>query len=116
MDYIGQMPRTREQIHAERCQLKEEYGKLFDDVSTILFHADPIGINFETNPDEYHPETGTILPRLKACNSADDATHVVHEEFVRWFDLPTAGAAERYRQIGSEIWELWQARKSDIRP
>jgi len=97
----------------ERHALKAEHGQLFDAVAAILFREDPIGIGFDdVNPDEYHPETGTILPRLKACKSADDALVVVHEEFVRWFDAPTAGPRERYQQIASEIWELWQRRTS----
>ena len=57
------MARTREQILEHRRRLKEEYGKLFDDLTAILFRADPVGINFEVNPDEYQPEAGTILPR-----------------------------------------------------
>ncbi|MDH3592492.1 MAG: hypothetical protein OER88_11465, partial [Planctomycetota bacterium] len=55
----------REQIEAERRQLRAEFGSLFDEVSGILFELDPIGINFKTNTDEYEPEVGTILPRLQ---------------------------------------------------
>jgi hypothetical protein len=105
------MKRTREKILEERRALKAEYGELFDAVAGLLFRADPIGIGFdELNPDEYHPEVGTILPRLKACKSAEDTLVVVYEEFVRWFDAPTAGPRERYQPISSEIWELWQQR------
>ena len=59
------MPGTREQILEERRQLKAEYGALFDSITALLFRHDPIGINFEDNVDEYEPETGTILPRLR---------------------------------------------------
>ena len=101
------MPRTREQILEERRQLKAEYGKLFDSVSALLFRHDPIGIAFDNeNTDEYDPETGTILPRLRNCKSATDVQHVVHEEFVRWFDAGNAGPKEGYALIASEIWEL----------
>lgn len=81
---------------------------MFDKVAALLFRLDPIGINFDDNQDEYEPETGTILPRLKACKSVDDALNVVDEEFVRWFDAGTAGPRERYELIASEIWQLWQ--------
>lgn len=46
-------------------EVKRIYGKLFADVSDSLFQADPIGINFDDNTDEYALEAGTIIPRLK---------------------------------------------------
>ena len=107
------MPRTREEILKERRQLKAEYGRLFDAVSALLFRHDPIGIAFDNdNTDEYDPETGTILPRLRTCNSSADVLRVVHEEFCRWFGSETAGSAERYAQIADETWALWLASRS----
>ena len=105
------MPRTREEILEERRQMKAEYGELFDAVSALLFRHDPIGIAFDNeNTDEYDPETGTILPRLRSCQAASDVQRVVHEEFVRWFDAENAGSEERYTLIASEIWELCRSR------
>ena len=66
------MPRTREEILEERRTLKAEYGELFDSVAALLFRHDSVGINFETNPDEYHAEAGTILPRLRGCQSDEE--------------------------------------------
>ncbi len=107
------MRRTREQILDERRQLKNEYGELFDSVSALLFRADPIGIAFDNeNLNEYEPEAGTILPRLRTCGSPDDVLRVVYEEFVRWFDADNAGPKDRYKRIASEIWELWQRSRS----
>jgi hypothetical protein len=100
--------KTTEAIREERRQLKEQYGQLFDAVSSLLFRHDPIGINFETNADEYDPEAGTILPRLRTCKTAADVQRVVYEEFVRWFDSNTAGRAAGYSKIAEEIWDLWQ--------
>jgi hypothetical protein len=102
------MSRTREEIVAERKRQKEEYGELFDEVAALLFRHDPVGINFEDNADEYESEVGTILPRLRGCQSADDVRRVVHQEFVRWFDADTAGPEEHYAKISTEIWERWQ--------
>jgi hypothetical protein len=102
------MPRTREDILKERRQLKAKYGELFDSTAALLFLHDPVGINFEVNPDEYQAEARSILPRLHGCQSADDVCRVVHEEFVRWFGAATAGPPERYTQIASEIWQLWE--------
>jgi hypothetical protein len=109
------MPRTREEILEERRRLKAEYGKLFEDTAAILFRLDPIGINFENNEDEYEPEAGTILPRLRSCQCVDDVLQVVHEEFVRWFDAGTTGPREHYREIASEIWQLWQVFRRDLK-
>jgi len=104
------MTRTREQVLEERGRLRQEYGALFDAVAALLFRSDPVEINFEINPDEYQTGARTILPRLKTCESADDVLSVVHEEFVRWFDVDTAGPRDNYQQIANEIWELWQRR------
>ena len=102
------MPRTRDQIQEERRRLRAEYGQLFDSVAALLFQCDPIVISFENpNADEYEPETGTILPRLRVCQSEDDVRRVVYEEFVRWFDAGNAGQEERYSAIATEIWQLW---------
>jgi hypothetical protein len=102
------MTRTREQIQEDRRRLRSEYEDLFDKVAALLFRFDPIGINFDDNQGEYEPEAGTILPRLNACKSPDDAFTAVHEEFARWFGADTAGPRERYAPIASEIWQLWQ--------
>jgi len=101
------MSRTREEIVQERRRLKAEHRQLYDEVAALLFRHDPEGINFETNTDEYEPEVGTILPRLRSCRSEHDVLQVVHEEFVRWFGADTAGPRERYAKIAAEIWQLW---------
>jgi hypothetical protein len=88
------MTKTREEILEERRRLRGKFGHLFDSTAALLFRHDPVGINFEINPDEYEPEVGTILPRLSCCNSVDDVRRVVHEEFVRWFAC-SAGPQER---------------------
>lgn len=75
------MRRTRDEILEEKRRLRTEYGTLFDSVAALLFRYDPVGINFEVNPDEYETETGTILPRLLGCQSVDDVRRVIHEEF-----------------------------------
>jgi len=101
------MTTDREIIIEERKGLRSEYRDLFESFSSLLFRHDPIEINFETNTDEYEPEVGTILPRLRGCASQEDVLRVVHEEFLRWFDEDTAGPADRYVEISSEIWQHW---------
>ena len=86
---------------------------MFDAVSALLYRHDPIGIAFDNvNSDEYDPETGTILPRLRNCESASDVQRVVHDEFARWFDAGNAGSEESYAVIASEIWELYRSRNN----
>lgn len=102
---------TIEQIKVKRTQLKNEYKEFYQSVSEILFRHDPIGINFETNDDEYEPEVDTILPRLKNCSSVEDVLDVVHKEFIKWFDEDIAGEKSNYEEISKEIWDLWQKRK-----
>ena len=95
---------TKQNIQAQRRALREEYKGLYDRLVAILFEEDPVGINFEDNTDEYEPEVGSILPRLKTCRSALDVQTVVHEEFIRWFDARTAGPPERYRKVATRVW------------
>jgi hypothetical protein len=99
----------------ERRRLRAESGNLFDDVAALLFRHDPVGINFDKNTDEYEPEAGTILPRLRYCESERDVRRVLHEEFVRWFDAGTAGPEERYTDVASEIWHLWKQHRDRLR-
>lgn len=102
--------RTKEEIIAENKRLKAEYGKLFDQVTEILFRHDPIGLDFEDNTDEYQPEARTILPRLRTCHSSDDVVTVAFEEFQKWFHPHGVGDKERYRALGKEIWNVWKQR------
>jgi hypothetical protein len=70
---------------AERRRLKVEYRDLFADLAALLFELDPMGINYEINPDEYEPEVGTILPRVFEADSMEEIASVIREEFDRWF-------------------------------
>lgn len=88
-------------------EARDHYGPLFDDVSALLFRLDPIGINFDTNTDEYDPEARTILPRLSQCQSEADVLEVVVEEFHRWFGDHIRQDKVSYASIASEIWKLW---------
>ncbi|MES2321527.1 MAG: hypothetical protein V4633_04635 [Pseudomonadota bacterium] len=92
----------------KREAIRNEFHALFEALSKLLFEADPIGINFETNTDEYEPEVGTIIPRLKHAKSEDDVRLIVYEEFCKWFDVETAGPVEAYGGIASKVWAEWQ--------
>ena len=95
----------------EKKALKRQYGELFASISDALFKADPAGINFETNADEYEAEAATIIPRLSAAQSAEDVQNIVYEEFFYWFS-GTAGPKDNYAAVAAEIWTLWCAFRS----
>lgn len=81
---------------------------LVAEVSRILYEADPIGTNFESNTDEYDAEAETIVIALPRARNADDVRALTYEAFVHWFDPKTAGPIERYRAVSAEIWHAWQ--------
>jgi hypothetical protein len=97
--------KSASEIRRERDELKRRYRVAYQRLNDILFSEDPIGINIEENTDEYEPEVGTILPRLRDCRSKDDVERVVHEEFVRWFDVQTAGPRAKYQKIAQRVWD-----------
>lgn len=77
-------------------------------VERLLFTADPIGINLETNTKEYNPEAKSIVRRLPDVGSVDDLQRIIHEEFVHWFGPDIAGTGEQYRRIAENIWTVWK--------
>ena len=96
----------------DREQVRQQYPELFQEVNRLIFEADPIGINFGHNTDEYEPEVGTIIPRLKSCESPSDVRKVIHEEFVRWFDADMAGSESNYEELAERVWDVWQRHES----
>lgn len=79
-------------------------------VSRILFEADVVGLNFETNTDEYDSEAKTIVIGLPHATNAADVEVLAHETFVEWFDADTAGPRALYSDVAAAIWDAWVAR------
>lgn len=98
----------RENAEARRAAL-EPYGDFPALLEALLFEADPVGLNYETNTDEYRPEAQTIALRLPAASAAEDVLRIAHQEFVRWFGADTAGPMDRYADVAVAIWELWES-------
>jgi hypothetical protein len=96
-------------IKQVRAGLRKTYGGLFDRIAARLFEADPIGISFGFNTDEYETEVDTILPRLHLATNARDVEVIIHQEFCRWFDAECVGPQARYHAIANQIWEEWHA-------
>ena len=80
---------------------------LVDAVSQLLFRADPVGINFDTNTDEYDADEQT-LGELAVREA------LAHEALVQWFDAQTAGPADRYAAVAAEIWNLWRRQQGHL--
>ena len=100
---MNEVDSTRE----KQKRLRGEYKTLYEKVADILNRHDPIGLNVGEQRDEYEPEVGTILPRLKEARSEEELRRIIHEEFVRWFGTETAGPAPRYGSTASDIWKFW---------
>lgn len=86
---------------------------LVDAVSQILFRADPAGINFETNTDEYDAEAETIVIGLPNAHSPEDVKALMRETFWQWFG-PHAGPIDQYTAEASEIWDLWRRHQGQL--
>lgn len=107
----GVWGRTSKEIvaaKARRMEATADARELVDAVSQVLFRADPVGINFETNTDEYVAEAETIVIALPKATSPHDVQALTHECFVKWFDPELAGPPVRYKDAAEEIWDLWQ--------
>lgn len=91
-----------------RLELTVDQRPLVDEVSALLFAADPVGIDFGENTDEYDGEAETIVIALPGTTDARAVAPLVHRVFVEWFDPRTAGPVERYRAVSAGIWSAWQ--------
>jgi hypothetical protein len=100
--------RELSQRRAERRVLKREHKAVFLEASALFYRFDPVGIGADMPSDEYEPEVGTILRRLRDCRDVGEVQDVVHEEFCRWFSSEIAGPRHRYTAVSVALWELWQ--------
>ena len=89
----------------------EEYENLRNSITKILAKYNPIGIADESNPVEYDLEAKTILRKLDRCNSVEDTTNIVYQDFKSWFAPANIGEKSEYVKISKEIWNLWNSSK-----
>ena len=92
----SRVTRKNEALQNIYKDIKEQQPALFKAVSDLMFKHDPIEINFETNTDEYDPETGTVIARLPTASNEIDVLDILHQEFIVWFGEDTAGDRDRY--------------------
>jgi hypothetical protein len=92
----------------DQKRAKARFLKLQRAVSAILQHHDPINLSQIGAPDdEYDPEVGTIVPRLREARNDEEVRTILHEEFVRWFGLDEAGPVDLYSAPAKEVWDQW---------
>ena len=96
-------------MNENRDRLKIKYRELYSDLQGILFSHDLMGINFETNTDEYDPEVDTILPRLKDTQDPEGVSNIIFEEFEKWFGEEEAAEIPRsaYLKLANDVWSSW---------
>jgi len=107
----GQWERISQEVaaaKASRVAATADSRDLVEAISDALFRADPVGINFGTNTDEYDSEAETIVIALPNTSGPRDVQLMVHECFVQWFDAQMAGPPARYAGLADTIWGLWQ--------
>ena len=98
---------------SEKAQLKAKYRKLWKIVDSAIRKEDPIGLlRLGAPSDEYDPEIGTILPRLKSASSQSELRRIIHQEFLHWFGEPTTGPESAYEDIANDIWEKYYGEQS----
>jgi hypothetical protein len=89
----------------------EEYENLRQAITRILGEHNPSGIAGKSNPDEYDLEAKTILRKLDRCDSVEDVTKMVYQDFKSWFFPDIVGEKDDYRKISEEIRVLWSSGK-----
>ena len=93
----------------ERERLRKAYPTLFAELAAILARHDPVGLTAIGAPqDEYEPEVGTIIPRLRQASNSRDVQHILVEEFDNWFgpETPKMNAAG-FLPVAEEVWAAW---------
>lgn len=88
--------------------MERDYAQLFEQVRLILNRHDLMGLIALGCPDdEYEPEVGRILPRLRSARAAADVEVIIQEVFTKMFserqnEASVSAAAE-------EIWTTYTA-------
>jgi len=86
---------------------KKAFFTLRAEVTRLVNAADPIGLLAGGAPsDEYSPEIGTLLPRLRRANSEAHLRQILHAQFVEWFDADTAGTESEYAALAADLWGI----------
>lgn len=61
-------------------------------------------MSFSAPKDEYDPEIGEIIIKLKSCLDESETTEMVFEVFKKWFG--NVGDYSLYQPIGQQLFQL----------
>ena len=102
---ISIQPRPRKVSEALRSRGERADPELVRELTAVLFQADPIGLNFEQNVDEYAAEAASIVARVTDDAERADVRRVVVEEFAHWFGEEYIGlpALDRAAEAVAEL-------------
>ena len=84
---------------AHRVAQTGKSTELVAELAQILFDANPIDINFETNTDEYTSEAETIVTNLPRTKGDVEVQRLVYDTFRAWFGPASAGSLDRYVRV-----------------
>ncbi|QBD78143.1 hypothetical protein EPA93_19930 [Ktedonosporobacter rubrisoli] len=109
--------RVPSSANQRRQQLKQKYGKLYDELARLLAEDDPMGlVSSGAPPNEYEPEIDAILSQLHEATTPDALGHLLYETFARYFgaafaspDMSSAKPTkEQFAALGQKAWRLWK--------
>lgn len=92
-----------------RAIREKDHPKEFIDINLVLFKYDPIGLNFDTNFDEYEGEARRILERYKEAKDEEQLAAIIKQVFIEQFDEKLASryiTTEAYLSMAKEIWAI----------
>lgn len=101
-----------------RERLRNEHPQLFSELTAILARHDPVDlVSIGAPEDEYEPEVGTILPRLREAKSVADVQHILCDEFDQWFGASTPKMTrEDFLPVAEEVWAAWRRHYAGLDP
>ena len=89
--------------------MKRDYARLFQEVRAILNRYDLMRlIDLGAPDDEYEPEVGRILPRLRQAGDATDVAAIIQDVFMKQFEERQDGA--EVAAAAEDIWAIYTAR------
>src|SRR5262245_61945824 len=87
----------------QRSRLKAEHEDLFDDLAAYFLDADPMERNLGSYGDEYEPEVGTILPRVRGLDSVAPIAAVLRQELARWWNRDIRSDGPSYEEMAAGV-------------
>jgi hypothetical protein len=96
-------------LRKKRLLLQEQEAESFKQLLNIFQAHDIMHIcsPHRDNSEEYAPEVGTVLPRLKNAKSKQDIQDIIYEEFVFWFGSKPIYNRDSYELIANDVWNAY---------